>query len=300
MDADAVLEAELRARRTTVGQLTEEEIADLALRYAVWLPLETYQLAPWLAPFAVRRIRIRTDDRVPGPKRDLWGMPDEHGYFTDDNSLLKAVIKGRYVGSGVGVYGSRPLTKGLVCCHVWPGTTTDPYLFSFVPNLVWMPKTLARFSDVLPGQPAHPVHLRLTAVALARFRGQRTVVAAERVENAWAAMPLMQPIGAQLSSVPNEFIVNDAVVRLVTNRLLRLTALLGAALDPQAVPARRFSKRYHAGVGRGIDPTVPAVQELVDLDRLQALREEMVGCIPTPPSVPHGGVFGGSGLVLRS
>src|SRR4051812_48522188 len=79
VDANAVLQAELDRRAIAeLKDLSSGEIVDLVLRYAVWIPLATYVRAPWIAPYAVRRIRIRTDPHAPGPKRDLWGLPDEH------------------------------------------------------------------------------------------------------------------------------------------------------------------------------------------------------------------------------
>lgn len=140
IDADGVLRAELTARgHSDLSTLSSAEIVELVRRYALWLPVDTYRRAPWLAPYAIRRLRNRTDERAPGPKRDLWGFPDENGYFADDNSLIKGVIKNLAVRPACNPYGSSKLGKGLVCCHVWPATTTEPLLFSFVPNLVCQP-----------------------------------------------------------------------------------------------------------------------------------------------------------------
>ena len=41
------------------------------------------------------------------------------------------------------------------------------------------------------------------------------------------------------------------------------------------VPTRRFSRRYHAGVGSRIDSTVPPIQSFVGLDALRDLSEDM-------------------------
>lgn len=178
MDADALFQAELhRGGEGDVGELTEDEIVELGLKYAIWLPARTYLETPWLAPFAVRRIRIRTDLNAPGPPRDLWGFPDSAGYFTDDNSLIKGVVRGRRVDGSQSPYGENRLSTGLVCCHVWPGTTTNPLLFSFVPNLVWLPRSLAGFSDAhFRTRDPHLLHFALRGLPRAVENAATTTV----------------------------------------------------------------------------------------------------------------------------
>ena len=130
IDGDALLGAELSLRGiSALADLSTGEIVELVCRYAVWLPVETYLRSPWLAPYAVRRIRSRLDPLAPGPKRDLWGFPDERGYFSDDNSLIKGVVNNLRVNCDQSPYGDRPIGKGMVCCHVWAGTTGNPLLW---------------------------------------------------------------------------------------------------------------------------------------------------------------------------
>ena len=277
MDADAVLWAELSQRGITdLDQLSDDEVVNLALRFAVWIPVETFVRAPWLAPFAVRKIRIRNDDRAPGDKRDLWGLPDESGYFTDDNSLIKGMFRNRSVRPNSSPYGAGRLRKGMVCCHVWASTTTDPLLFSFVPNLVWLPRTLAPYSDNHQTADPHPVHNTLKQVALDRYRSVRTGVSAGRVEQAWERL---EPVTESVVDHERfEFDVDGQLVNLVDGRLARLTGFLSAVLDGEGARPKRFSRRYHASVGRGIDPTTPPIDRIVNRDNLQRLLDEMESC----------------------
>ncbi len=282
MDANAVLWEELRQRHIVqIDDLEPEAIVELALRYAVWLPLDTYIRSPWLAPFAVRKIRVRTDVHAAGAKRDLWGLPDPHGYFTDDNSLIKGVANKRSVSPASSPYGTGPISKGFVCCHVWPGTTGDPLLFSFVANLVWLPASLARYSDVHPSGSAHLVHDTLKALAIRRYRTAKPEVAAGRVDAAWAALNTqIEPLIVE--PVANEFIVGDRVVRLVKRRLNRLTQFLEATLDDQTALPARFSRRYHAGTGKHIDTSVLPIQQFVSAQARIQLLNDMRACKPLP------------------
>ncbi len=277
VDADAVLWADLGGRG--IGNLSELESADvvaLASRYALWLPVDTYTRAPWLAPYAIRRMRNRTDDRAPGPKRDLWGMPDDHGYFADDNSLIKGVVKNLGVSPLDSAYGRNRISKGLVCCHVWPGTTDNPLLFSFVPNLVWLPRSLAGYSDAHLEGPPHEVHEVLKATSVRRYRTTSPNVGRARSAEAWERLP---DTDAAAPSFDIEFEAGDRVVSLAHRRVQNMIDFLEATLADGTPPPRRFSKRYHAGLGPRIDRTVWAVQNAVGAEARQKLVAELRACM---------------------
>ncbi len=276
MDANLVLWNELEERGvSSLDQLKESEVVELAMRYAVWIPTETFEKAPWLAPYALRKGRIRIDDRAPGDKRDLWGFPDESGYFTDDNSLIKAVVLRYGVRPSDSAYGNGRFKRGLVCCHVWAGTTTNPLLFSFIPNLVWLPSSLAPFSDGhLNGEP-HQVHQTLKQVSCARYLSHKTEVAQDRVAEAWNCLQLTEMQTIKYEQL--EFEIDNQLIDLVNKRLNRITEFLSAVIEEKERP-QRFSKRFHAGVGERIDPTTPAIDKVVHAEKLQALLAELKSC----------------------
>ena len=276
MDANLVLWNELKLRGiNSLDQLNESEIVELAIRYAVWIPTETFKKVPWLAPYALRKGRIRSDVRAPGDKRDLWGFPNEDGYFTDDNSLIKGVFRGRGVRPSVSSYGQGRFKRGLVCCHEWAGTTTNPLLFSFIPNLVWLPSSLAPFSDAhLAGEP-HQVHKTLKQISSSRYRQLKTEVAQDRVAEAWRSL---QSVELQtINHEQYEFEIDSQLIDLVEGRLSRITAFLEAIIERRDKP-QRFSRRYHAGYGKGIDPTTPAIDKVVHADKLEVLLKELRRC----------------------
>ena len=282
IDADEVLWTDLRRRGIeNLDEVRTAELVDIATEYAIWLPAAEYERAPWLAPYAIRRVRHRTDPRAPGPKRDLWGMPDEQGYFTDDNSLIKAIVKGRSVMPGDGPYGDSPLGTGLICCHVWAGTTADPLLFSFIPNLVWLPKSLAGYSDAHTNADPHELHEVLKVISADRFRS-RTVEAGEaRAAAAWGHLPVgtAEPVGVGV-----ELDIGRRASSLAQKRVTKLINFLTATLALSGPLPPRFSKRYHAGVGPRIDRSVWPVQEAVSPEARTLLVEDMRSCLAGPES----------------
>lgn len=276
MDADDLLLVELaKAGVGSPRELAADQAVALGLKFAIWLPISTFTESPWLAPHAIRKIRIRTDPNAPGDARDLWGFPDEHGRFTDDNSLIKAVVRGRQVAGGWSPYGDRRLTTGLVCCHVWPGTTSDPRLFSFVPNLVWLPRSLAGLSDAhYKHQGVHALHFALRAASVKRFCGIAPSVGKEQVDDAWSQLPAAAPFDIPLPE-PAEVRGGDAISVAANRRTRRVIDFLSELCDDR-LPSRRVSKRYHAGVGSRIDASLPPIQAFVNREALQGLRDDLL------------------------
>ena len=262
-----------------LNALSDEDIVKLVIRFAIWPSTESYANAPWLARYAVRRQRHRTDERAPGEKRDLWGMPDDMGYFADDNSLLKSTYKNLQISGPQNPYKTSKLSTGLVCCHIWSATTSDPLLFSFLPNLVWLPKSLSRFTDVYKEKDTHRVHYVIQELSHRRYREVMTKVGSVDCDRAWSR--LVRP---SIDLPPNihftEMKSEPSLSSRVKTRHLRLSAVLEAAISETPVGLRRFSKRYHLGVGSHIDKSVPPLNELVSKDRLLDLKRIIAESTP--------------------
>ena len=257
MDADAhFLSSINRLGISSLEEISEDHLVDLALKFAIWPSVATYCDTPWFAPFAIRRIRVRVEPNAPGVKRDLWGLPNESGYFTDDNSLIKGLILNRPLSSESNPYGGSRITRGVVCCHIWSGTTTSPLLFSFVPNLVWLPKSLASYSDAHAAAKPHPIHNALKQISIERYG---SIIRNHRVESAWQLLDPPTPL--ILNHIIQTEIADDGKISgLVKKRVKRMIDFLEATLDLNSEMPQRFSKRYHAGVGSGIDKSVWPVQ----------------------------------------
>lgn len=119
----------------------------------IWMHPKYYQNLPIVVPYAVRD----PDCRHSGPNgADEWGTPDKNGYFRDDNSLIKGIVSSMEIKSPIkwlrGLKGT-----GFTASHVWrePSdyartkilASRRPELNSFVPNLVWLPKQIAKLTD---------------------------------------------------------------------------------------------------------------------------------------------------------
>jgi len=276
VDADAHFLASIKTlNHSSLAEISPSRLVELALRFAIWPSISTYHDTPWLAPFAIRRIRIRLEPNAPGSKRDLWGLPTADGYFTDDNSLIKSLALRRPLLPEKNPYGKSVISRGLVCCHIWSGTTTSPLLFSFVPNLVWLPKSLATFSDAHSNAEPHPIHNALKKISMERYG---LVHANSRVARAWQ---LLDPPTPQFLNhfEATELADDGKITNLVKQRVHRMIHFLEATLDSDTEMPRRFSKRYHAGVGSGIDKSVWPVQHWLTKDTRLKLISEMKASI---------------------
>ena len=262
-----------------LNTLSEKEIVELVIKFAIWPATESYVSAPWGARYAVRRQRHRTDDRAPGDKRDLWGMPDEMGYFADDNSLLKSTYRNLQIAGPNNPYTTSKLSTGLVCCHIWSATTSDPLLFSFLPNLVWLPKSLSRFTDVYKDRDAHRVHYVMQEMSYRRYRELKVKVGNEDCQRAWAK--LVRP-SIDLTEIIHytQMASEPTLSKRVRARHNRLTSFLEAATSETYKGQRRFSRRYHLGYGSLIDTTIPSVNELVSRKQLLELKRIIADSTP--------------------
>lgn len=121
----------------------------LLQRLSIWWSIEGYVALPTMTPWCIRDRSARYDQ---GP--ESWGAPRADGYFRDDNSIIKKLPLGLRVESPDNTdYNGRKPWRGFTACHIWRelegGTIggVDPWIYSFMPNLVWLPRPLAGLTD---------------------------------------------------------------------------------------------------------------------------------------------------------
>ncbi len=122
---------------------------DLIQELGIWWSPEVYSVLPVMVPWCIRDRTCRYDQ---GP--ESWGAPRSDGYLRDDNSIIKKLPLSLVIAGPEGSpYRGRKPWRGFTACHIWrdlPDGTfagADPWLYSFVPNLVWLPSWLAPLTD---------------------------------------------------------------------------------------------------------------------------------------------------------
>ncbi|WP_369370317.1 hypothetical protein AB1046_16170 [Promicromonospora sp. Populi] len=226
--------------------LTEE----LIIRLGVWWSPSGYARLPTMTPWCIRDRSARYDR---GP--ESWGAPRQDGYFRDDNSIIKKLPLPLNITTTPGHrYAGRALSKGrgFTACHIWrllgDGyiAGADPWLYSFMPNLVWIPKPIAPLTDQ-----SGSLHIQriLKRTSLALYRDViPTTATSPYIEYAWSR--LNEPeLGRTLPlDRLSHFDVDDA---FVNRRLKYLDKFAGAAefvLDRGDAPSYTVSSRYTAGL----------------------------------------------------
>jgi hypothetical protein len=147
---DATIYQRLQEGLTSANAVSfEETVTHLILRLAIWWSPAAYAAFPVLVPWAVRDRSCRYDA---GP--EAWGSPRDDGHLRDDNSIIKKLPLTAVVAAPEDhPYRGRKVWRGFTACHVWRDLPAgrvsgeDPWLYSFLPNIVWMPTPLAPLSD---------------------------------------------------------------------------------------------------------------------------------------------------------
>lgn len=123
----------------------------LLIDLSIWLPPYMYTRIPILLPYVIRDSSCRLSVNK---RKEEWGSPDKKGFFRDDNSLIKSVPRTFRIKSALNEYNGRSLGRGFVACHIWRAKKNSsklvsqiPQFYSFVPNLVWLPKQIAKLTD---------------------------------------------------------------------------------------------------------------------------------------------------------
>jgi hypothetical protein len=225
-------------------------IEELIVRLGVWWSPSGYARLPTMTPWCIRDRSARYDQ---GP--ESWGAPRDDGYFRDDNSIIKKLPLPLSIITAPGhPYNGRVLSRGrgFTACHIWRllddgGIAgTDPWLYSFMPNLVWIPKPLAPLTDQA-GSPHIQRILKRTSIAI--YRDVTPTTATSRyTKHAWSRLSEPEPGRTLPLSQLCHFDADDA---FVSRRLKYLDKFAGAAesvLNIGEVPSYTVSSRYTAGL----------------------------------------------------
>ena len=220
------------------------------LTLGIWFPPSAYGVFPIALPHVVRDPGCRGDKRK--GIADAWGSPNEDGYFRDDNSMIKGLVRSFPIKSDFPPYSNKRLGAGFVAAHVWPDTTRLALINSFWPNLVWLPSNIAKLTDV-KGSFAQ----QLVQAISRKIYGAVTVPPQLRnfTKQAWEGLPEVPELtGHELPDVEslNFF---DPPQRFFDYRLERiqfLSSALDAFANGKPLPEKVLSDRYKPGLEEGI------------------------------------------------
>ena len=246
------LQKDLRESDVWVFQML---VARLVAELGIWFAPSLYRQIPVLLPFAVRdpTCRKRGKHGV-----EAWGAPNELGYFRDDNSMIKSLPTSLEIRSPRQIYSRRKIGAGFIASHVWRVlgsdraesglASRDPWTNSFIPNLVWLPKQVAKLTD----REGSFSQQYLQALARKIYCGDKLPTGLrEHAEGIWDALPA--PAGIPEQGLPEVKTLNffEPTPRFVSRRLAVLSDVLRGfrgAQGGQPLETSVVSKRYTAGL----------------------------------------------------
>ena len=192
-------------------------LRDMVVKLSIWFPASMYEQLPILFPHVVR-------ERVPKPQ---YASPNNKGYLRDDNTLIKDVVRSLEIHSSSFVpYMGRRRGNGFWAAHIWDKTSDGRFTTkiactnSFIPNLVWLPESIAKLTDV-EGSDA-----RQLVQAISRTLYQNITVHDDLspfTEEAWQLLPT-EAVGPVRVPNPRELNYFCITPEFIQNRLIRINA----------------------------------------------------------------------------
>lgn len=255
VDGDNVLYRMLHVLLDRHEDVAERVIDVMLDSTAIWFPPNVYQQLPILLPWVVRDPRCRPREVGGQVTADEWAAPDSRGYLRDDNSLIKNIPKALSIrGPTASLVTGARLGPAFVASHVWREVNSEklasrePRLNSFVPNLVWLPRQIAKLSDLEGGY--IQTALKGRSCSLYRSLAVRPDLK-ERVAEIWRLLP--EPGPAPTKALKTfQFNFFDATPKFLASRRESVRQMLDflALVVAGGVPLRkgRIPTRYFTGI----------------------------------------------------
>lgn len=252
----------------------DDELAcEIVAQVGIWISPRLFQRLPILLPHVVRDATARGRS---SPDGEQWASPNASGYLRDDNSLVKEAVKSLRIEAPTSSYDGMCIGQGWVAAHVWQFTadgtraTLDATTNSFVPNVVWLPRALARLSDVQGSR----FQAQLIWIARHLYGDVRFCPRLARIVDAtWAKLPVPQATEPRTLGRLNLFELNDGWVQRRTLAIEQVRSALRRIGRPDDPALRLRPSRYRAGL-RACDRTMTAPMLRWIEDYLGALEEQ--------------------------
>jgi hypothetical protein len=129
-------------------------LGKMLLDLSVWLPRKFYQKLPIILPYVVRDPSCRKRKTI---ETEEWGSANNEGFLRDDNSLIKGIVNSfNIISPKIDSYNGQKKGRGFVASHIWRLvkigyaeviSNRHHFFNSFVPNIVWLPRQIAKLTD---------------------------------------------------------------------------------------------------------------------------------------------------------
>lgn len=221
----------------------------------IWIHPDFYQKLPVILPFVVRDPSCRKN-KITG--KDEWASPNDEGFLRDDNSLVKGIIKSVPVISNNSLYVGKALGNGFVASHIWRRiksgsnnmdfASRSPWLNSFVPNLVWLPKQISKMTDREGNFAQQYVQ------ALSRHIYQRYPFSSplrERIQSLWRLLPKADSFkDEELPDIStlNFFEPREKIVAARIKKIEQVIAAIKKILANEPLEKKIIASRYTDGL----------------------------------------------------
>jgi len=243
-------------------------------RLSVWFPLGLYNRIPVVLPYVRRVPGCCPDKRIGRPDMRAWPEVGT-GICSDDNSQIKELrLLGPVKSVSRGNLGK--MSSGYTACHIWQKvflTGSDaldderhacniPILNSFVPNLVWLPKSVAIWTDSENSFAQR--YLKLLSYLRFAFNGNHCTGLQQYVDKIWDMLP--EPIDMEVD-LPNvdqlaEFAIPDRVIIQRITNIGKVIRGLADSLNADTTSYKILRKHY----------TVQNIRDRVSREKIEELK----------------------------
>lgn len=248
-------------RESAVGSLGEYWGLTVGLiqMLSIWWSPDGYQQIPVMTPWCIRDRKCRYDH---GP--EAWSAPREDGYLRDDNSIIKKLPMSLLIYAPIQPdYDNKKLWRGFTACHVWRDLDegkiagADPWLYSFMPNLVWLPRPLSALTDF-----NREVMNLLQCTSTALYRDREMGTLHEYAEYAWSELTTVGMESGRVLDLENlaRFRVDVSFVERRLKYLDDVVVGVDEIICDGGLSEKLISSRYTTGL-----PNIPPL----DLVRFQ-------------------------------
>lgn len=234
-------------------ELALDFIRKIIISLGIWMAPDFYKHLPVFSPFVIRDTKCRGNKEKNMPER--WGEPTEKGYFKDDNSIIKGFVRSFTIHSPFKSYNKCKIGNAYVASHVWRRplgfstnedlTAKNPWLNSFVPNLVWLPQQLSKLSDREGGY----VQTFIQKVSYQIYHDIPTDCPS-LTNSLWSKLPLEDISDAEKITLDNIsfFIYDEKAIKRRKSIILNVINALQQRISGKIISSKVVSDRYTSGL----------------------------------------------------